>query len=242
MGISPQEIKKAKDSGNYLEIARIIEKAAMQDVINNSNKQRIEMSQGMAEKLYSLRQKNNHAIVNKVTRETESNVIPMAIKNIVWQGKNILVTEGVISKLEECGKFQITDELIKKYEATPHLLQILEFAEGINEEDYNFTAKIADERKTLEDGKKVNKDEAIAALITAQFIANMDDLQFVKYLRESGNLAVEQEKDLHVKYNKIPGILTDDSAPKSDFMKRIAEQQDAALQAIMLEEDDGRDD
>lgn len=246
-GISAQEIAQIREQGSYLEIAKRIEKEAMQDVISNSSRNIIEMSQDMAEKLYLLRSKNNKAIVNKVTRETESNVIPIAIKNIVRVGREELVSEGVISQLEENGEFKITDDLREKYKTSPHIIRMLEFVEGINVEDYNFTSKIADARVLPENGQEVSKEEAIAALIVAQFIANMDDLQFVKYLKESGNLAVEQERDLHVKYNKIPGIQHEnENTTKSAFMKRISEQQDEALKAIMLEEsennDGGRDD
>lgn len=250
-GISAQEIAQIREQGSYLEIAKKIENEAMQDVINNSNGNIIEMSQDMAEKLYLLRSKNNKAIVNKVTRETESSVIPIAIKNIVRVGREELVSDGVINQLEENGEFKITNDLREKYKTSPHIIKMLEFVEGINNEDYNFTSKIADARVAPENGQEVSKEEAVATLIVAQFIADMDDLQFVKYLRESGNLAVEQERDLHVKYNRIPGIQHEnENTTKSAFMKRVGEQQDEALKAIMLEEQDnykvsddgGRDD
>ncbi len=235
-GITSEELRTLIDSQNYGEIARRIEEAAKQDVVANSNKTKIKMSQEMAEKLYRLRQKNNRAIVSKVTRGTERKIFPMAIKNIIEQGKNILVEEGVISKLESDKKFEITEELKQKYPEGNYIRQLLTFAEGITESDYEFSSKIADCRKEGETGEKISKPEAIAALITSQFIASMTDLEFVQYLRESGNLALEQEKDLNKKYKDIPGIVTEtpDSSEMSEFMKKTMNSQEEGLKALML--------
>ena len=232
-GITSEELRTLIDSQNYEEIARRIEEAAKQDVVANSDKTKIEMSQEMAEKLYRLRQKNNRAIVSKVTRETERNIFPMAIKNIIKEGKKILVEEGVISKLESDKKFEITEELKQKYPEGNYIRQLLTFAEGVTESDYEFSSKIADCRKEGETGEKISKPEAIAALITSQFIASMTDLEFVKYLRESGNLAPKQEKDLHKKYEDIPGIATE-QPEMSEFMKKTMDSQEEGLKELML--------
>lgn len=258
-GIDSADIKTARDSERWIPIAKKIENAAMQDVIENSDKSSIKMSQEMAERLFLLRKKNNTVIVNKVTRLTEATVMPIVIRNILEEGRDELISAGAISELQKNGEFKITEKLRNQYKERPHILNILEFAEGVNLKEYEFTSKIVEKNEDIENMSESDKQKSKATIMTAHFIASMTDIEFFKYIEKSGNLDIDLDtvkdpkrreyirklsekygsipkaiaSDLNISYKDIPGI-ENETGTVSVFTQKIEEQQEKGLKELQL--------
>lgn len=238
------QIKQAKENGNKdlekllrqkiakqieMQIVRPVEDSVIDDVVENSSKSRIVISQEMADnKLFKLRKFNDDKFITaKATPDLESGVFPIAIEDILKKGKNILIEEGIIEQFSEKKCATITEETKSKYAEQPAIIQLLEFIGKSNESDYKFTESIAIHRKRGENGETLKKDEAVAMLMSAQFLASLNDVEFVKLINELGEITETQRKGLLTKF--ISGEVP--PARKSKYMEAIHKEQEAESKA-----------
>lgn len=168
-GISREEVEDAHESGEWDSFIERIENSVIEDVIANSNKSHIRISDEMAKKVYGLRAKNNRDIVSKVTKETEQGVFPVIIETFMENGIDILINEGIIADLNDNnGSTSIDREKKEKYDRSPYVdeeacksmvertkdgkskrqfkspyIGLLEFIEQTTESDYQFTREIS---------------------------------------------------------------------------------------------------
>ena len=242
--IEIDQIKQAKENGNKdlekllrqqiakkieKQIVRPVEDSVIDDVVKNSSKSRIVISQEMADnKLFKLRKLNDDKFITaKATPDLESGVFPIAIEDILKKGKNILIEEGIIKQFSEKKSATITEETKSKYAEQPAIIQLLEFIEKSNKSDYKFTESVAIHRKRGENGETLKKDEAVAMLMTAQFLASLNDVEFVKLINEFGEITETQRKGLETKF--ISGEVP--PARKSKYMEEIHKEQEAESKA-----------
>lgn len=251
-GIPVEVIQEAIETKNYEKIARAIEDFAIRDVILNSSPSVIQMTKETAEKLFEFRQKNNSAIVDYVTRTTENTRLPVAIRAFIIRGMKELTQCGVIEQMKTRGQIEIPEEIKKQYisirnrridqqEDSPFITYI----EGVTPGEIEFAREIAEQREESNLGVKLSEEDAIAAIIVAQAVANMTDDQLVQVLQGLDLLTDLEVADMHVKYKDIPREELH-NVEKSEFMKKLEAQQEADLKAIKLglssDSGDGRDD
>lgn len=254
-GISAEAIQEARRTKNYEKIARAIEEVAIQDVILNSNSSVIQMTKDTAERLFEFRKKNNETIVKYVTRTTENTRLPVAIRALILRGMKELTQCGAIEQMKTSGKIEIPEEIKKQYipiinrrtnqkEESPFITYI----EGVTPGEIEFAREIAAQREESNLGVKLSEEDAIAAIIAAQAVANMTDDQLVQVLQGLDLLTDLEVADMHVKYKDIPKEELH-NVEESEFMKKTVAQQEADLKAMQLglpsnpsDSGDGRDD
>lgn len=138
-GITEQEIDLALAKKSYDGLARKIEMVATQDLIENSNKNRMQMSGNMLDLVCRLKDKNNKEIVDKVVRPTENEVFPQATRKLLYKFSRIFVEEDIDSIIHQLGNDTTKiQELREKYKDTPYEPFIIYLC-NVTQRDYDFT-------------------------------------------------------------------------------------------------------
>lgn len=138
-GIRSEEIDLAIAKKSYDGLARKIETAATQNLIANSRKNRIQMSDRMLNLVTKLKDKNNRAIVDKVVRPTENEVYPIAIRNLLYRFSRIFLEEKLGTEMNTLGNnLDKIKELREKYRGTPYE-NFITYLCNVTPSDYEFT-------------------------------------------------------------------------------------------------------
>lgn len=141
-GITEEEINLAIEKEHYDGLVRSVERVALQDLIENSSKRRIQLSETMLDLVTRLKDKNNREIVDKVVRPTENEAFPQAIRKLLGTFSNIFQQEGLESDIESLGtNIERIRELREKYEGTPYEKFIIYLC-NLNPKDYQFTVEV----------------------------------------------------------------------------------------------------
>lgn len=140
-GITGQEIDLALATKSYDRLTRKIEIAATQDLIMNSNKNRIQLSDCMLDLITQLKKKNNTAIVDKAVRPTENEVYPKAIRDLLFEFSRIFLYEKLAIGIIDLGKDPAKINALKeKYKGTPYEGFIIYLC-NVTPTDYQFTVE-----------------------------------------------------------------------------------------------------
>lgn len=143
-GITEEEINLAIAKKNYDGLARRVELVALQDLIENSSKKRIQLSEKMLNLVTELKDKNNSVIVDKVVRPTENEAFPPAIRKLLGTFSNIFKKEKLELDIESLGtNIERIRELREKYKGTPYEKFIIYLC-NLNPKDYQFTVEVTE--------------------------------------------------------------------------------------------------
>lgn len=138
-GITEEEINLAIAKKNYDGLARRVELVALQDLIENSSKKRIQLSEKMLNLVTELKDKNNSVIVDKVVRPTENEVYPIAIRNLLYRFSRIFLEEKLETEMSTLGNnVDKIKELREKYRGTPYE-NFITYLCNVKPSDYEFT-------------------------------------------------------------------------------------------------------
>ncbi len=137
IGITKEEIDFASKSNSYDQIAIKVKDIFADDLVKNSTKLRIKMSDKMTILMYQLLDKNNKEIVNYVLMKEDFDTYPIAIRKIMEKYSNEILDEGIIEKLKTGNKEELEEKIESgkgtvKGEFWKHLY-------NMNERDLNFT-------------------------------------------------------------------------------------------------------
>lgn len=201
-GITEQEIDLALVKKSYDGLARKIEQVATQDLIENSSKNRMQMSDDMLNLVCKLKDKNNRAIVDKVVRPTENEVYPQATRKLLYTFSKIFVQEDLESVMHELGSDTAKiRELREKYKDTPYENFIIYLC-NVTQKDYEFTVEttkaatkqaLMDELDEVLNGKveddpryplRTNRKKEIASDVEREYQNWMIDVEKQEYVTE----------------------------------------------------------
>lgn len=269
IGITKEEIDLASKSDNYDKIAVKLKDIFSKNLVENSSKKKIKMSEEMTKLMYQLLDKNNKEIVNFVVMEEDLKTYPAAIRALMERYSEELLNRKLVKKirnrnLEELEEDIRTSKGTIKQGFWKHIYQItqkdfdftigmveeatkqsindeIEVAQKVvrGEERYNPNPEFENKnerikryisyyqsrlkkgnygkREQQEDADKLyNKikegnlgnlqlgmDKRIALEIVAQYIATLDDNEFMQLLREENIINDEQYASLTRKYKDI---------------------------------------
>lgn len=279
LGITKEEIEEGMRTEIYTKIAERLKEILINDVIQNSTKKKITMSQEMMKLMNELKLLNNKKAVNNVVLVEDQKTYPQAIRILMNRYKEIILQNGLLGKI---GNKNIdTSDVLQQYNGTPDE-QFAKYACSMNIEDFNLTIQIAKEateksieaeqeiarrcvlegtkyeekaelgldytlknnrvkkyieyyQTQLQDGKlvgyneerkqddidkimnnieqgKINsnyvsKEERIALLIAKDYIATLNDKEFIQLLENTEMISKEQKESLTRKYKDIPNLL-----------------------------------
>ena len=163
IGITKKEIDLASKSDNYDPIARRLKDIFARDLIENSTKRKIKMSDDMTTLMYKMLDKNNREIVNFVLMKEDIETYPSAIRNLVDKYSEEILNRDLIERIKS-GDLEDIEEEIKNSKGTikegfwKHIYQI-------SEKDLEFTTKMVKEATIqsisdeLDSAQKVVKGE-----------------------------------------------------------------------------------
>lgn len=138
-GINEEDINLAIAKKNYDSLARRVELVALQDLIENSSKKRIQLSEKMLDLVTKLKDKNNSVIVDKVVRPTENQVYPIVIRNLLYKFSRIFLEEKLGTEMSTLGNnVDKIKELREKYRGTPYE-NFITYLCNVTPSDYEFT-------------------------------------------------------------------------------------------------------
>lgn len=148
LGISEQEIEECNIKGTYNKIAERLKEIFINDVVKNSTRQRITMSEETMKLMNELRNLNNSKIVDNVILIEDQGTYPAAIRALINRYKNIILENSLLKKLANASSdMSINEDVIQYYETVDE--GFVKFICNMNEKDYKFTKLVANQA-TLE--------------------------------------------------------------------------------------------
>lgn len=228
IGITREEIELATKSDNYDSIAVRLKDIFSKDLIQNSTKKKIKMSEEMTRLMYKLLDKNNREIVNFVLMEEDLEIYPAAIRTIVERYSEEILNRNLVDKIRN----RDIDELEQDIKNTRGTTKqgFWKHLYGISQKDLDFTTRMVEEatKQSINDELEIaqrvvrgqkryqpdsefeNKSERIRRYI----------LYFQNKLKKGNYGQKEQDEDAQRLFRKIKeGNLVE---PQVGMNKRIA--------------------
>ncbi|MCI9366168.1 MAG: HD domain-containing protein [Clostridia bacterium] len=142
LGISEREIEKCNITKNYESIARKLQITFTRDVIENSTRTAIRMSEEMSKLMHELRNINNRKIVDFVVLKEDQDTYPKAIRNLMKQFSKIILEGDLLERLNYAEQdLKLAEELNFAYEGTP-AEGFIRYILGTTHGDYKFTREM----------------------------------------------------------------------------------------------------
>ena len=142
IGITAKQINEANIKKNYGIITERIREVFINDVIANSTKRKIRMSNEMTLLMGELLNLNNKKAVNNVILEEDQQTYPVAIRKLINQCKDIILDNELIRKLPNAARNMEINDMLEQYKNTPYE-GFIQYICRMNIEDYFFTSRIA---------------------------------------------------------------------------------------------------
>ena len=158
LGITQEEIDIANTKKEFSKITEKIKTIFINDVIQNSSKKRIRMSEKIMSQMTELLQLNNQKAVNYVLLKEDQETYPPVIKSLIDKFSNIILKNNLLEKLQNASKNMDINSELKEYKRTPYE-QFAEYLCNMNYNDFYFNQEIA-----YQATRQSIKDELIAAI------------------------------------------------------------------------------
>lgn len=143
LGITEKEIEEANSKKEFGAIADRIKEIFVSDVIRNSTKQKITMSEEIMNLMNKLRTLNNEKIVDNVILIEDQQTYPVAIRMLMNRYSNIILQNGLLDKLANANKDMQINKELSIYENTPDQ-GFIQYICNTNQKDFEFTVKIVE--------------------------------------------------------------------------------------------------
>lgn len=160
IGITEEEIEKANITKYYEPIARKLQIIFTKDVIQNSSRNAIRMSNRMSMLMHKLRDINNERIVKYVVLKEDHAIYPKAIKSLMNRFQDVMRDNKIIEKLRNGGISQEdAEDLMDKYEGTPYE-DFAKYIIQLTPEDCHFTEDMlyTATQRNIENEQKIARD------------------------------------------------------------------------------------
>lgn len=141
IGITSQQINEANIKKDYGVITEKIREVFINDVIANSTKRKIRMSNEMTLLMGELLNLNNKKAVNNVILEEDQQTYPVAIRKLINQCKDIILDNELIIKLPNAGRNMEINDMLEQYKNTPYE-GFIQYICRTNMEDYFLSTRI----------------------------------------------------------------------------------------------------
>lgn len=141
IGITSQQINEANIKKDYVVITEKIREIFINDVIANSTKRKIKMSNEMTLLMGELLNLNNKKAVNNVILEEDQQTYPVAIRKLINQCKDIILDNELIIKLPNAGRNMEINDMLEQYKNTPYE-GFIQYICRTNMEDYFLSTRI----------------------------------------------------------------------------------------------------
>lgn len=119
LGITDEEINECNIKGTYTKIGERLKEIFINDVIKNSTKQKITMSKEVMTLMNELRNLNNDKIVNYVVLREDLEIYPKGIRELMNMYKDIILENGLLSRLPNADKDMNINNDLARYKGTP---------------------------------------------------------------------------------------------------------------------------
>ncbi len=144
LGITDEEINECNIKGTYTKIGERLKEIFINDVIKNSTKQKITMSKEVMTLMNELRNLNNEKIVDYVVLTEDQETYPPAIRRLMNRYKDIILENGLLSRLQNADKDMNINNDLARYKGTIDE-GFIGYICNTNEEDFKLTTKIVEE-------------------------------------------------------------------------------------------------
>lgn len=129
---------------DYTHITERIREIFINDVIKNSTKRKIKMSDEMMILMGELIDCNNAKAVNKVVLTEDKETYPPAIRQLMNEFKNILLENELLPRLPHAKEDRKINGELAQYKSTPYE-DFVNYIGKTTKEDYEFTIRIVEE-------------------------------------------------------------------------------------------------
>ncbi len=137
MGITIDEIQECNQTGVYTTIAERLKEILINDVIKNSTKKKITMSEIIFQ-MNELKKLNGEKIVNNVVLIEDQQTYPRAIRTLMERYKTIIIQNGLLDRMQNMNK----TELLQQYKGNVDE-PFIQYICCLNNKDFELNVEIA---------------------------------------------------------------------------------------------------
>lgn len=208
IGITNEEFDMANSKKDYTHIMERIREIFINDVIKNSTKRKIKMSDEMMVLMGELIDCNNIKAVRKVVLTEDKQTYPPAIRQLMNEYKDILLENQLLSRLQNAKTDPKINQELERYQHTPYE-GFINYICNTNPEEYAFCDKIVEEatRQSIQDEltlartcvekREVYQDKKELGLdYTAKNSRIKQYIQYYESQLQKGNLVGYTQQDL----------------------------------------------
>lgn len=208
IGITKEEFDMANSKKDYIHIVERIREIFINDVIKNSTKRKIKMSDEMMILMGELIDCNNIKAVRKVVLTEDKQTYPPAIRQLINGYKEILLENQILSRLPNANTDIKINQELERYKNTPYE-GFINYICKTNPEDYAFYDKIVEEAtkqsiqdeltlaRTYVEKRELYQDKKELGLdYTAKNSRIKQYIQYYESQIQKGNLVGYGEQDL----------------------------------------------
>ncbi len=208
IGITNEEFNMANSKKDYTHIMERIREIFINDVIKNSTKRKIKMSDEMMVLMGELIDCNNIKAVRKVVLTEDKQTYPPAIRQLMNECKDILLENQLLSRLPNAKTDLKINQELERYQHTPYE-GFINYICNTNPEEYAFCDKIVEEatRQSIQDEltlartcvekREVYQDKKELGLdYTAKNSRIKQYIQYYESQIQKGNLVGYTQQDL----------------------------------------------
>lgn len=209
LGITQEEVEQYLKTKDYDSLGKRIRDIFTKDLIKNSSKKKIAMSEEMGKVMHNLRRINNRQIVDYVLMREDFPIYIGAVNSLIDTYRDIVLER----------------EVEEKYDNTPYL-PFVNYLANMSQKDYEFTQKLVERaiKQSILDKEQVNRKQKMAIAIGAKYLATLSDREFSELIENVGLATPEQAQRLHRKYKDID--LEEESALDSNWIQISNEQEE----------------
>lgn len=217
LGITEKEIEEANANKEFGIIAERIKEILVNDVIKNSTRQKIKMSEEIMNLMNKLRSLNNAKIVDNVILIEDQQTYPAAIRMLMNRYSNIILQNGLLEKLPNANKDTQINKELASYERTPDE-GFIKYICNTNQRDFEFTTKIVEEatrqsisdeldiaRQAVQKGEQYKDKEECGLSYASKNARIKDYIIYYRYMLEAGKLVGYTEETKQQEIEQIMG-------------------------------------
>lgn len=140
-------VNQAVVKQKYNALAHRLQLIFAKDVMKNSTKEKIAMSDEMSKRMHKLRDLNNQKIVNYVLMQEDHDIYPKALEELMQECAGIILDQKILNNLNGVDKdMRLSEELTEKYEDTPYL-GFVKYITRTNQKDFEWTKEMIEQAR-----------------------------------------------------------------------------------------------
>ncbi len=167
-------VNNAVTKQKYNPLAHRLQLIFAKDVIQNSTKEKIAMSEKMSERMHKLRDINNEKVVKYVLMEEDHETYPKALEELMHECKEIILKEKILERLNGAEEdMRLSAELEEKYKDTPYF-NFVKYIARTSSKDFEWTKNMVKEaqkeaiEEELEESLEVAKKNEVVGFAQGQ--------------------------------------------------------------------------